>query len=105
MVAVSFSEAFSDRLRLLSEGRREHIINRLVWFQQRPDDPSLRLRDLRCAPGHYLIDSVRGDRIVLRRDADGVYVAVDCGGHEIIDEWERLAAQATPLPEETDTKH
>lgn len=91
MAAVSFSESFRDRLKLLSEGRQAHVINRLVQFQQEPEDPALRLRPLRCSPGHYLISSARYDRIVLRQDADGVWIAVDCGGHEVIDEWERRA--------------
>jgi hypothetical protein len=95
MVAVRPSDRFVARLKLLSEGRQASIIGRLEWFQRQPDDPALRLRPLRCAPGHFLIDSIRYDRIILRRDAEEaggpVYTAVDCGGHEIILEWERAA--------------
>ncbi|BCM85847.1 hypothetical protein mvi_43080 [Methylobacterium indicum] len=68
--------------------------NRMIRFQRDPQEPQLRLRPLRCAPGHYLIDSARYDRIVLRTDlidGEAVYTAIDCGGHEIIEEWERAA--------------
>ncbi|MET7244076.1 hypothetical protein ABZT49_11960 [Methylobacterium sp. EM32] len=94
MVALRLSDRFRERLALLSEGRREHVINRLIRFQRDPQDKQLRLRPLRCAPGHFLIDSARYDRIVLRTDLiDGVtvYTAADCGGHEIIEDWERAA--------------
>lgn len=91
MVLVRVPPYFVERLRLLSESRAKHIIGRLEWFQNWPDDPKLKLRPLRCSPGHFLISSIHGDRIILRLEANGVYVAADCGGHEIIDEWERLA--------------
>ncbi|BAQ44202.1 hypothetical protein [Methylobacterium aquaticum] len=99
MVALRISDRFRTRLALLSEGRREHIINRMIRFQRDPQDPQLRLRPLRCAPGHSLIDSARYDRIVLRTDlidGEAVYTAVDCGGHEIIEEWERAARPRSP---------
>jgi len=40
--------------------------------------------------GHFIIDSVRYDRIILRREAEDLYAAVDCGGHEILEEWRKL---------------
>lgn len=91
MLVVRIAPRFEARLRILSEGRQRYIIARLEWFQRTPDDPQLRLRPLRCMPGFFLIDSIRGDRIVLFGESDGSYVAADCGGHDIITDWERYS--------------
>lgn len=105
MPSVKVLPSFMAKLRLLSEGRRKHIAGRVRRFAADPLDKPLRFRPLRCAPGHFLINSVRGDRIILRQEAEDVYALVDCGGHAIIDEWEQLAA-GTPQPlEEVGTRH
>lgn len=105
MPSVKVLPSFTAKLRLLSEGRRKYIVGRVRRFVANSQDKLLRFRPLRCAPGHFLIDSVRGDRIVLRQEAEDAYALVDCGGHDIIDEWERLAAEAPQQPQETATKH
>lgn len=85
---LQYAPSLVEALKALSEGRREAVLSRLAWFVRAPDDPHLRLRPLRCATGYFLIDSVRYDRVILRREADGSYTVVDCGGHHIIGDWE-----------------
>lgn len=87
MIRVQSTDAFVAALRALSEGRQGWIIGRIELFMRDPNDKTLRLREFRVAPGHWLISSVRYDRIILRKDAEDLYTLVDCGGHEILDEW------------------
>jgi hypothetical protein len=89
MLRVQPTPAFVEALKRLSEGRQSWVISRVHLFQTNPNDKILRFRELRCAPGHHLIDSIRYDRIVLRKDAEDLFALVDCGGHEILDEWEK----------------
>jgi hypothetical protein len=89
-VRIRITDSFLTALRGLSEGRRAWIIGRLEMFQANATDKVLRLRPLRCLDGHFIIDSVRYDRIILRREAEDLYAAVDCGGHEILEEWTKL---------------
>lgn len=96
---VRLTPAFTEALGKMSSGRQRMAVDRLAAFVRNPADPELRLRELRCAPGYWLINSTRGDRIILRKEADDLYAAVDVGGHSLIDEWERLAEQSR-LPRE-----
>ncbi|GJD95768.1 hypothetical protein [Methylobacterium iners] len=91
MPAIRLDPSFLLAFKGLSKSRREWVAARLRLFQIDPSDKALRFRALRCAPGHFLIDSVRYDRIILRRETDDLYAVVDCGGHDIIDAWEARA--------------
>lgn len=38
---------------------------------------------------HYIINSNRGDRIILRKIGDTAYEAVDVGTHDLYRRWDR----------------
>jgi hypothetical protein len=95
-VEVRPSLEFLDALMKLTPGRQQSAVNQLYLFARQPDAPELRFRELRCAPGYWIINSHYQDRIILRAEDDGVYSAVDVGGHELYAEWERRAGQGTP---------
>lgn len=90
-VEITTALTFVEALRALSVGRQDAAIGRLYQFQRHPHDPALKLRPLRCAPGHWIINSRHGDRIILREAGENRFVAVDVGGHEMYDVWERRA--------------
>ena len=57
---------------------------------EEPSLPSLRFRPLQKLKGYYIISSVHGDRIILRKDGDNVYSAVDVGPHDnVYRRWNR----------------
>ena len=93
---IRVTDTFLAALKRLSEGRKAWIISRLEIFQADPENKTLRFRPLRCLAGHFIIDSVRYDRIILRQEADDLYAAVDCGGHEVLDEWTERHSGQTP---------
>ena len=93
MPRIRVDPSFVASLRRLSEGRRRWVLGNLQLFQRHPENAGLRFRPLRCAPGHFLIDSVRYDRIILRQEEQDLFTVVDCGGHEIIETWEARAAR------------
>lgn len=48
------------------------------------------MRPFKAAPGYFLIDMPRGDRILLRQETADTFAAIDVGGHELYGEWEKL---------------
>ncbi|XYD06699.1 hypothetical protein R1A27_15960 [Methylobacterium sp. NMS12] len=69
-------------------GRPTHLI---LSLQQVSSLPSLRFRAFEGGrPGYYLTNPNRGDRILLRKEADDLYVAVDVGPHDnVLRRWNR----------------
>ncbi|MEH3120257.1 MAG: hypothetical protein PGN25_22420 [Methylorubrum populi] len=52
--------------------------------------PSLRFRPLAGRVGYFIINPTRGDRIILRKDGDDLYAAVDLGPHDnVYRRWDR----------------
>lgn len=89
MARLEITLDFKDRLNALSDSRRDAAIIRLEAFVRNHNDPLLRLRELRCAPGHWLIDSFRHDRIILKKLGEDLYRPEDVGGHDIYADWEK----------------
>ena len=86
---VQLTPAFVARLKALVPGRRTAAISGLRLFMRKPNDITLKLRPLKSIDGYWIINSSRGDRIILRREADDLYAAVDVGGHEVYERWDR----------------
>ena len=62
----------------------------LVKFQTEPRLPSLAFRPFQGRIGYWLIDSGRGDRVMLQKLGEDHFAAVDAGPHDnILREWNR----------------
>jgi hypothetical protein len=81
--------SFLKRLAGLPPDRRESAKQALVKFQKEPALNSLKFRRLQGTPDHFIINSVGGDRILLRKDGPDLYAAVDVGTHDLYRRWDR----------------
>ncbi len=89
-VRVTPTKAFIRALKGLPPNRQDAAITALSRFQGEPALPSLKFRPLAGKPGHFIISSVHGDRIILLRDETDVYSAVDVGPHDnVYRRWNR----------------
>lgn len=89
-VRVTVLPAFDDGLRSLPPDRKKAAGRALLKFMEEPGLPSLRLRAFEGRAGYYLINPNRGDRILLRKEADDHFVAVDVGPHDnVLRRWNR----------------
>ena len=87
---VSVEESFLAEARKLPPDRRKAAANALTRFATEPSLPSLKFRPLQKAKDFYIISSAHGDRIILRRDGDNLYAAVDVGPHDnVYRRWNR----------------
>ena len=67
---VTPEPGFRRALKKLPPDRAEAAIATLEKFMEEPALPRLDFRPLRGKAGYFLINARRGDRIILRRDAD-----------------------------------
>lgn len=81
-VRITVLPSFDDGLRSLAPDRRRAAARALIKFAEEPSLPSLHFRAFAGRAGYYLINPNRGDRILLRKEADDLYVAVDVGPHD-----------------------
>ena len=81
---------FVAEARKLPPNRKKAASVALTKFMTEPQLPSLRMRPLQGKQGYFIIDSVHGDRIILRKDADDLFAAVDVGPHDnVFRRWDR----------------
>lgn len=89
-VRIVVESTFLDAATKLPPDRRKRAIKLLEKFALEPALPSLKFRPLEGAPGYFIINSAHGDRVIIRRDGDGSYAAVDVGPHDnIYRRWNR----------------
>lgn len=89
-VQISVEKSFEREIKRLPPSRQKAVIRALGKFMQNPAIPSLDFRPLAGAPGYYIIDPHKGDRIILRMDAPDRYAAVDVGPHDnVYRRWNR----------------
>lgn len=81
-VRITVLPSFEAGLRNLPPDRKRAAGRALVKFAEEPNLPSLRLRAFAGRSGYYLINPNQGDRILLRKDGDDLYAAVDVGPHD-----------------------
>lgn len=87
---VTVEATFLAGAKKLPPDRRKAAATALMKFTDEPSLPSLRFRPLQKLKGFYIISSVHGDRIILRKDGDHLYAAVDVGPHDnVYRRWNR----------------
>lgn len=79
---MRFSERFVKALKGLPPNRAKAAIRAVEKFTDTPQLPSLKFRQFQGLDDMFIINSVHGDRILLRKLADGDYVAEDTGPHD-----------------------
>jgi mRNA-degrading endonuclease RelE of RelBE toxin-antitoxin system len=90
IIKITVEESFKRGLKQLPPDRRRRASAALVKFIETPDLPGLAFRPLAKMSGFYIIDINRGDRIILRKDAEDIYAAVDVGPHDnVYRRWNR----------------
>lgn len=97
MTKVRSSKPFERGLKGLPPNRKEAAITALRRFMAEPALPSLKFRPLAGKKDHFIISSVHGDRIILRREdeemdaeAGQTFTAVDVGPHDnVYRRWNR----------------
>jgi len=89
-VRITVEPRFEKGLKRLPPDRAKAAAETLLKFQEEPALPRLDFRPLKGKVGHYIIDARHGDRIILRKDADDLYAAVDVGPHDnVYRRWKR----------------
>ncbi|WP_139342613.1 hypothetical protein [Methylobacterium radiotolerans] len=89
-VRVIPEREFIKAVERASPDRKDAARETLVKFAREPALPRLDFRPLKGKPGFFLIDGRRGDRIVLRKDAEDLFAAVDYGPHDnVYRRWNR----------------
>jgi hypothetical protein len=89
-IRLTIEAGFEAGLRSLPPDRRKAAGRALLKFAEEPGLPSLRFRPLVGRIGYFIINPTRGDRIILRKDGDDVYAAVDLGPHDnVYRRWDR----------------
>jgi hypothetical protein len=87
---IAITNAFIDAAKKLPPDRQKAARNALVKFATEPSLNGLNFRGLSAKPGHFIINSAHGDRIILRKDADDLYAAIDIGPHDnVYRRWNR----------------
>lgn len=87
---ITVERTFEQGLKRLPPDRQRAVVRALQKFMTEPALPSLDFRSLVGAPGYYIIDPHKGDRIILRKDAEDLYAVVDVGPHDnIYRRWNR----------------
>jgi hypothetical protein len=87
---VTPEASFLAEARRLPPNRKQAVITALDKFRKEPALPSLKFRPLEGHRGYFIINAVHGDRIILRKDADDLFAAVDVGPHDnVYRRWDR----------------
>ena len=87
---ITVDPGFLKGLKSLPSTRAEAAKRSLAKFQREPRTPSLDFRPFRGRAGFWLIDSGRGDRVMLEKLGEDHFAAVDAGPHDnILRKWNR----------------
>lgn len=82
MTTVEFTKTFLKEHKRLPPNRREAVTNAIIRFIEDPTRKGLDFRPLKGKPGHFIIDGAHGDRVILKRESQSAYIAVDVGPHD-----------------------
>ncbi len=89
-VQITIEQTFLNSAKKLPPDRRRAATRTLEKFMEEPKRAGLDFRPLQGAPGHFIIDSIHGDRVILRKDGPALFAAIDVGPHDnIYRRWNR----------------
>jgi mRNA-degrading endonuclease RelE of RelBE toxin-antitoxin system len=88
-IKVSPTPDFVKALGKLPPDRQDKVRTALRLLMENPRFHRLDFRPLSGKPEHFIIDSGRGDRVILRRLSGDAYAAVDVGTHDLYRRWNR----------------
>jgi mRNA-degrading endonuclease RelE of RelBE toxin-antitoxin system len=89
-VRVTVELTYTKAVRRLPPDRAKAANAALVKFLEAPSLPSLKFRTLKGKDNYFIISSAHGDRVILRKDADDLFAAVDVGPHDnVYRRWRR----------------
>ena len=89
-IRIAVEPGYGRGLKALPPDRRKAANEAILKFQADPSWPSLRFRPLKGRKNHFIINPTRGDRIILRRDAEDLYAVIDVGPHDnVYRRWDR----------------
>ncbi|GGK18003.1 hypothetical protein [Salinarimonas ramus] len=89
-IRIAIDSAFVAGARKLPPDRRKGAMAALDKFQREPKLPSLRFRALQGADSYFIINCAHGDRVILRKESDDLFTAVDVGPHDnVYRRWNR----------------
>ncbi|OEI85076.1 hypothetical protein GRI33_07115 [Brucella sp. BO3] len=74
--------SFERGLKSLPPDRAKAVAKSLILFRENPELPRFRYRSLKGLSGYFIINVKHGDRIILRKDDETTYAAVDVGPHD-----------------------
>jgi len=80
------TKKFEADIKKLAPKKRENVIDALAKFKRQPENRNLRFRGFKGHPSHFLINSSKGDRILLLKRGEAEFDLVSVGTH---DEMER----------------
>lgn len=87
---VTIEPSFVRALKRLPPDRAKAAAATIERFMLEPALPRLDFRPLKSNPGYFIVDARRGDRLILRKDEEDLYAAVDIGPHDnIYRRWNR----------------
>jgi plasmid maintenance system killer protein len=82
-VRIRITDRYRKAARRVPTRIRERAAEALERFMIEPGQPGLHFERLAGWDSMYSIRVTRGYRILLMREADGVFAAVDIGSHEV----------------------
>lgn len=87
---MKFSGRFVKALKSLPPNRAKAAVRAVEKFIDEPSLPSLKFRQFKGLEEFFIINSVHGDRILLRKEEGGEFVAEDTGPHDnVYRRWSR----------------
>lgn len=90
---ITIKNSFLAALKSLPPRRAQKATKTLGKFMASPGLRSLKFRRLKGSEEHWIINS-DGDRVILRKEAEELYAAVDVGPHDnVYRRWDRMKVQ------------
>lgn len=90
IIRLDVKDTYHRGLKSLPPDRRKAANAALLKFVTDPGTQSLKFRPLKGRADHFIINPKRGDRIILRKEADDLYAVLDVGPHDnVYRRWDR----------------
>jgi hypothetical protein len=76
------TKRFESTFKKLASKKKEEVIDALAKFRRQPENRNLRFRGFGGHPDHFLINSSKGDRILLLKRGEAKFDLVQVGTHD-----------------------